>query len=80
MKPMEFPQQTMVLAKDQPEYIPLPVFYDSQGPEGIAISCFKLSWRERIKILFTGRLWIQQLTFHRGFSPQLPSVDTLFKG
>lgn len=32
----------------------LPVFRDGQH----VISCWRLSWRERLKLLVTGRLWL----------------------
>ncbi len=35
----------------------------------------ELSWRERLKLLLTGNLYLQQLAFHRPLQPQLPSVD-----
>lgn len=30
MKPVDFPERNVILAKDQPEYIPLPVFVEYQ--------------------------------------------------
>jgi hypothetical protein len=71
MKPVPFKQQTVVYAKDQSEYNPLPAYKDS---EGLVISCWKLSWRERIKLLVTGRVWVMVLTFNNPLQPM--SVDT----
>ena len=75
MKPIKFEGYNLILAEDQPEYLPLPVDRDS---EGLTISCWKLSWKERFKILFTGVLWIQQLTFKSPLQPIAPSVETPF--
>lgn len=77
MKPIEFPQQNAVLAKDQPEYQPLPV---CQVPDahGTVISCWQLTWRERWQLLWSGRLWLSQLTFRQLLQPQLPSVQSPF--
>lgn len=70
MKPIEFPEVNVTFAKDQPEYQPLPAFKDP-GPEGAVISCWKLSFKERIKILFTGELWVSLWTFHQPLTPSL---------
>jgi len=75
MKAIEFPEHNMVLAKDQPEYLPLPVF---RAPDGLVVSCYRLTWRERLKLLFTGRFWLQQLTFNQPLQPQCPTVDYPF--
>ena len=70
MQLIEFDEQTVIIAKDQPEYLPLPAhqFNDAHGK--IAF-CWKMTWRERIKVLFTGRLWHQVLTFNNPLQPQL---------
>jgi hypothetical protein len=70
MKPIEFPEQTVVWAKNQPEYEPLPAYTDEQE----TISLWKLTWRERLHVLFTGKLWLRQLNFGSPLQPQLPST------
>lgn len=75
MKPIEFPEQNCVYAKDQPEYLPLPVH---KTRDGMVISCWALTWRERFKMLLTGRMWWSVLTFNHPLQPQLPSVDRPF--
>ena len=74
MKPIDFPQVTHTLAKDQPQYQDLPIA-KLPGDEGIAISQWQLSIKEKFKIVFTGKLWLKQLTFHRQYQPILPSTD-----
>lgn len=68
----QFPE--MILAKDQPQYIPLPVarILYSCGTIGL-ISRYRLTWRERIKLLLTGNLWVEQLTAG-SLQPQRPTV------
>jgi hypothetical protein len=44
MKPTEFLEQNCVYAKDQPEYLPLPVH---RTEDGMVISCWALTWRGR---------------------------------
>ena len=74
MRPIDFPESTVTLAKDQPQYLPLPVHvsYDSEMQ---MTSCWKLTWKERLKLLFTGRIWLAQLTFQSPLHPQLLMVD-----
>lgn len=68
MIPVEFPEQTTVVAKDQPEYLPLPaIIYDS--PEGEVVSCWKMSWKERLQILLTGKVWLSLWCFHKPITP-----------
>ena len=74
MRPIPFKEQNEVLAKDQPQYIPLPA-YVGDDANGEVITCWELSMRERIKLLFTGKLWISKLTFGQLLQPLLPSVD-----
>ncbi len=75
MKPVEFPQCNAVLAKDQPEYQPLPVYRDEFG---LVVSCWRLTFWERFKLLFRGRMWLMQLTFGRPLQPQLPQTESPF--
>ena len=76
MQPIKFKEANTTLAENQPEYLPLPVYYNNTEPEGRMISCWQLTWRERVKLLFTGKLWFTQLTFHQQLQPQLPAVDS----
>ena len=53
MKPIKFKEQNIIYAKDQKEYNSLPAFrYD----DGEVISCWRLSLKERIKVLFKGKI------------------------
>lgn len=76
MKPVDFEQSNVTYAKDQSEYLPLPAF---RADDGMVISCWELTWRERLKIIFTGRLWISMLTFNGPLQPQLPMVNSPFE-
>jgi hypothetical protein len=68
---IEFPEQTVVYAKDQPEYRPLPAHRHPHDPQGRITCCWRLTWRERLRVLFTGRIWHQILTFNTSLQPQL---------
>lgn len=75
MKLVEFPEQTVVIAKDQPEYIPLPAWRAEHDPSGRIACCWKLSWKERFKVLLGGLIWHEVLTFNQPLQPQLLSVE-----
>jgi len=69
MEIIEFDEQTTVFAENQPEYRPLPA-HQFNDAEGRIAFCWKLSWSERLKVLFTGKLWHQVLTFNALLQPQ----------
>ena len=71
MKPIKFPEQNCTFAENQPEYLPLPVFKDENG---VVISCWKLSFNERIRVLFYGRLWQSMLSFNKPLTPSFLAV------
>lgn len=78
MKPIHFKQVNKVYAKDQPQYLPLPVYEDElQG--GRVFHCWKLNFKERITILFTGRIWINVLNFKKPLQPIKLMVNNPFK-
>jgi hypothetical protein len=69
MKPIKFKGQTCTFAEHQPEYIPLPAYRVKDDPKGEVVSCWHLSFRERLRLLFTGRLWVSLLTFNQPLTP-----------
>jgi hypothetical protein len=73
MNLVSFPEQTVVIAKHQPQYRPLPA-HEYGDDEGRIVCCWSLSWRERLKLLWTGRIWHHILTFHYPLQPQLLDV------
>lgn len=68
MKHINFKDQNIVYGENQKEYNPLPGLYfkDNKGP---VITCWKLNFKERLKIIFSGKLWLQQLTFNAPLQP-----------
>jgi hypothetical protein len=78
VRPVEFPQQNTIFAKDQPEYLPLPAHVVKE-PEGRVITCWELTSEECAEIFVTGRIWISQMTFGGQLQPQLPSVASPFE-
>lgn len=68
MKPIKFKEQNCTFAKNQPEYLPLPAFKVDE-PEGRVIFCMGLSFIERIRILFTGKIWCSLMMFNKPLTP-----------
>ena len=68
MKPIKFKEQNITFAENQPQYMPLPAFKDSSN-EGIVIFCEYLSLWERLRVLFTGKIWVRFLTFNKPLTP-----------
>ena len=78
MKPIYFKEHNKVYAKNQPEYLPLPVYEDDEQG-GRVFHCWKLSLKERLILMFTGKLWINVLNFKKPLQPILPLVRNPFK-
>jgi len=74
MTPIEFDESDVVLAESQPEYQSLPIAIE--GNE--RISCWKLTLKDKVSLLFLGRLWLRQLTFGNPFQPVLLQVKNPF--
>jgi len=74
MVPIEFPEHNHVWAKNQKPYLPLPAFVNERE----TISCWKLTWLERIKVLLFGKLWLRQVNFSEPLQPQYPCIDRPF--
>ncbi len=74
MKPVYFAGHNFVFAEHQPEYIPLPAYRVPNDPTFRVVFCWKLSFLERLKVLFTGVIWHQVLTFNKPLQPQLLQV------
>lgn len=75
MKPIKFDEHNCVYAEDQPQYLPLPVYKDSNGR---VISCWRFSFRERLRVLFGAPLWFHALTFNRPLQAQMPTLNYPF--
>ena len=75
MRILEFPEQTIVIAKNQPPYLPLPAH---RTKDGEVTSCWGLGLRERVKLLFTGKIYFTLLTFNQKIQPQRASI--IFNG
>ena len=66
--------EEIVIAKDQPEYLSLPALTIEDG----FLSRWKLTWRERLQIAWSGSLYIAVLTFgmrHQPIKPMARAED-----
>lgn len=81
MKPTYFKEVNVEFAKDQPEYQTLPA-YKENSTQGEVITCWKLSFKERLYVLFFGNIWLSMLTFNKPLTPSFMTVkksDVLVK-
>lgn len=75
MKPLLFKEQNVVFAKNQPAYLPLPAF-KNESDQGEVVFCMGMSFTERLRVLFTGKIWVSLMTFNQ---PLTPSFHTTKK-
>jgi len=60
----------IVYAKDQPQYLPLPVLpIDDGSGQNRVVSRWKLSWRGRLRVLCSGNLYLWVSTFGDPLQP-----------
>lgn len=74
MKPVKFKESNVVFAENQPEYTALPAL-KIDSPTGEVISCWKLSFKERIKVLLFGNVWLSLMSFNNPLTPSFMSVN-----
>jgi hypothetical protein len=93
MKAIEFPEANEILAKDQPEYVPLPVFIEYKDVPVLnketrteeirkipwtMTACFEFSDEEITELIETRRLFHTQCVFGNLFQPIVMSVQNPF--
>ena len=74
MKPIKFKDQTVIFAENQPEYMPLPALR-IDTPQGEVVTCWKMTLKERIKVVFTGKIWLSLMSFNKPLTPSFMSVN-----
>lgn len=70
MTPITFKEANITYAKNQKEYIPLPA-HRTETDEHTVTSCWKLSFKEAVRLLFTRKIWHGQMTFGNALQPTL---------
>lgn len=56
----------VVFAKDQPQYLQLPAYVDSDGD---VVTRWKLTWRERLRVALLGEVYLSIMTFNHPLQP-----------
>jgi len=74
MKPIEFKQQNIVIAKDQPQYGSLPAFISST-PQGDVISCWEPTDEEIEMIVKEKKIYIKMLAMRKPLTPLYVTAD-----
>lgn len=72
MNTVDFPGSNIVIAKDQPQYHPIPAHYT---PDGEVVFCWELTDEELTQVLITKRIWHTVLTFNKPLQPQKLSLE-----
>ena len=73
MKALNFKHQTVVFAENQPQYTPLPAL-KLETKEGEVIFCMGLSFWERLRVLFLGKIWVSLMMFGNDLTPSFHST------
>ena len=68
LKPFHFKGVNTEVGKKQKEYGTLPAF-NVEGKNGFVVSCWKLSFLQRIYLLFVGKIWHTQFNFGKDLQP-----------
>lgn len=74
MKPVDFKHRNVNFAEKQPQYGTLPAL-KIPGEQGAVITCWRLSFKERIKLIFTGHIWMNLLSFNNPLTPSKLSTS-----
>jgi hypothetical protein len=69
MKPIKFKGSNTIFAKNQKPYLPLPAWVKSDDEKGTTVCCWQANLIERLKILFTGKLYVSLLSFNKPLTP-----------
>ena len=76
MKAVKFKHCNIAYAENQEEYETLHgLKLDSE--KGEFIFCMKLSFWERLRVLFLGRIWVSLLTFNSSLTPSFISTNRI---
>lgn len=77
MKPTDFPESNFTFTRPssmtEEECGDLQVYRDP----AVIISCWQLTWRERLRLLFTGRLWLWIMG--QGMPPVCMTISSPFR-
>ena len=69
---VKFKECNVTFAEGQPEYLSLPAY---RSANGLVTTLWKLSLWERIKVVVTGEMFLQVVSFNKPLLPLKMSVD-----
>ena len=78
MKPIKFKGSNAVYSEHQPPYLPLPGHKHNDSWKCVS-ACWYLTFKERLIVLFTGRVYTTLPTFGKPLTPQRLSIDNPIK-
>ncbi len=81
MKPIDFNGRNIMIAESQSQYLSLParVEHDFDLNSPLIMSCWKLNLFERIRCLFSGKIWVSVLTFSKPLQPMMLDTEIPFE-
>ena len=71
MDTIDFPERNVIIAKDQPQFRPIPAHV---ARDGVVTCCWKLTEDELERVLVTGCIWHQIHSCGQPLQPQLLSA------
>ncbi len=74
MVPIQFKGANIIVAKDQPPYIPLPAHFSGDSL-GTLVTCWELTEADLERIKTTRCIWLTQVTFNQLVQPQCASIE-----
>ena len=74
MNPVKFKEQNCTFAENQEPYLPLPAFKHDDDWKCVS-SCWGMNFLERMKVVFTGKIWVSMPTFGKPLTPVKVSTD-----
>lgn len=76
MTAVDFPGANLRLGEHQEEYQTLPAAVTA---DGIIVTCWRPTFWECVKLLWTRRVWLHTMTHFRPFQPVILSAHKLFE-
>ena len=76
---IEFPEQNEVIAKDQPQYLPIPAYYVDKSPQGEVIMKIQRTSEELLQLNTQGFFWAAVWTFDNAVQPMRFFTESPFK-
>jgi len=67
-------EEFVVFAQEQPQYNVLPAWRGDRT-DGMVVTRWKLTWRERLCILIGGTIWLSVLTFNKPLQPVMMHTE-----